>query len=127
MTHQKPFCPNATGVCATIIAIDERVKDCTLEELYSVWVRSRPSRSAFVNLVNEMEELWWIRKKLGAACCLEVDQDAMRKALLISPQDMTGGWLFDKGVFDDSMLFANGNSHPLMTPYLYLSGSYDNF
>lgn len=113
MTQPEAFLSKRYSVllCYLIIAIDERVKDCTLEELYSVWVRSRPSRSAFVNLVNEMEELGWIRKKLGAkksARNLEVDQDAMRKALLISPQqDMTSGWLFDKGVFDDSMLFAN--------------------
>ena len=98
-------------LCHLIMAIDERVKDCTLEELYSVWVRSRPSRSAFVSLVNELEKLGWIRKRPGtkkSARNLDVDQDVMRRALLISPQqDMSSGWLFDRGVFDDKMLLAN--------------------
>ena len=95
-------------LCYLIIAIDERVKDCTLEQLYSIWSRSRPSRSVFINLINEMEELGWISKTPGpkrSARNLVVDQNAMRKALLISPQqDMSRGWLFDKGVFDDSLL-----------------------
>lgn len=98
-------------LCHLIIAIDEHVKDFTLEELYSVWVRSRPSRSAFVSLINELEKLGWISKRLETKRStrnLDVNQDVMRRALLISPQqDMSSRWLFDRGVFDEKMLFAN--------------------
>lgn len=94
-------------VCYLLLAIDELQQNHTLESLYSTWKTNSPSRSAFVNLIADLEEIGWIDKVEGekkSARKLIVDSSAIRSALLLEKDTkVSESWLFSSGVFDFSV------------------------
>jgi len=99
-------------LCYLILSVDEIVSGYTLEMLYSAWQRGNPSRSAFVNLISEMEGLGWIQKVPGrkkSARTLRVNGPAIRQALFI-PLDtkISNSWFYDEGVFDSTVFEQYG-------------------
>ena len=94
-------------VCYLLLAIDELQQHHTLESLYSTWKTNSPSRSAFVNLIADLEEIGWIDKVEGekkSARKLLVDSSAIRSALLLEKDTkVSESWLFSSGVFDFSV------------------------
>ena len=94
-------------VCYLLLAIDELQQHHTLESLYSTWKTNSPSRSAFVNLIADLEEIGWINKVEGekkSARKLLVDSSAIRSALLLEKDTkVSESWLFSSGVFDFSV------------------------
>ena len=101
-------------LCYLILSVDEIVSGYTLEMLYSAWQRGNPSRSAFVNLISEMEVLGWVKKVPGrkrSARTLKVNGPAIRQALFI-PMDrrISDSWLYDEGVFDNTVFEQYGIS-----------------
>ena len=94
-------------VCYLLLAIDELQQNHTLESLYSTWKTNSPSRSAFVNLIADLEDIGWIAKVEGekkSARKLLVDSSAIRSALLLEKDTkVSESWLFSSGVFDFSV------------------------
>ena len=94
-------------VCYLLLAIDELKQNHTLESLYSTWKTNSPSRSAFVNLIADLEAIGWIDKVEGekkSARKLLVDSSAIRSALLLEKDTkVSESWLFSSGVFDFSV------------------------
>ena len=94
-------------VCYLLLAIDELQQNHTLETLYSTWKTNSPSRSAFVNLIADLEDIGWISKVEGkkkSARKLLVDSSAIRSALLLEKDTkVSESWLFSSGVFDFSV------------------------
>lgn len=94
-------------VCYLLLAIDELQQNHTLESLYSTWKTNSPSRSAFVNLIADLEDIGWIDKVEGekkSARKLLVDSSAIRSALLLEKDvKVSESWLFSSGVFDFSV------------------------
>ena len=94
-------------VCYLLLAIDELQQNHTLESLYSTWKTNSPSRSAFVNLIADLEDIGWVTKVEGekkSARKLLVDGAAIRSALLLEKNvKVSGSWLFSSGVFDFSV------------------------
>ena len=94
-------------VCHLLLAIDELQQNHTLESLYSTWKTNSPSRSAFVNLIADLEDIGWISKVEGekkSARKLLIDSSAIRSALLLEKDTkVSESWLFSSGVFDFSV------------------------
>ena len=98
----------AVLTCYLLLAVDQHEFGHTLEALYATWKINKPSRSAFVNLIAELEEIGWITKVEGkkkSARKLVIDSQAIREALLLEPNlNIYETWLFTSGVFDFSVL-----------------------
>ena len=95
-------------MCLVILAADELQKIYNLDQLYNSWRKHKPSRSAYLALIKDLEHLNWIRKVPGAKKSerrLIVDAKAIRSALLIDiDTSIACGWLFENDVFDTDSL-----------------------
>ena len=80
--------------------------DATQEEVYMAWLRHKPSRLAFMNLMKEIEDLGWIKRVPGmkkSSKALEIDGDAIINALGLHPIDefaLESSWVFQASIFD---------------------------
>ena len=98
----------AVLTCYLLLAVDQYEFDHTLESLYATWKTNKPSRSAFVNLIADLEAIGWITKVAGkkkSSRKLLIDSRAIREALLLDPElNIHKSWLFTSGIFDFSIL-----------------------
>lgn len=78
----------------------------TQESIYMAWLRHKPSRLAFMNLMKEIEDLGWIKRVPGlkkSSKALEVDGYAIVSALGLQPIDsfvLEESWVFKASIFD---------------------------
>ena len=95
-------------MCLVILSADELKIPYNLDQLYNSWRKHKPSRSAYLTLIKDLEHLRWIRKVLGAKKSerrLIVDAKAIRSALFIDMDKcINRGWLFENDVFDAESL-----------------------
>ena len=91
-------------MCLVLIAVDESETTYNLDGLYNCWRRYKPSRSAYLNLIKDLEHLGWISKVKGVKKSerrLIINAKAIRSALFIDPNiTFTDGWLFTTGFID---------------------------
>lgn len=92
-------------LCYLVLLIAEtKGKNFNLEKVYSLWLKSRPSRTTFANLIGDLKELQWVEKSRGlkrSAYELKIDKKAILEALQLKPNfNLRRTWVYEEGIFD---------------------------
>ena len=103
-------------ICQMLVYIDKFERGAaTQEEVYMAWLRHKPSRLAFMNLMKEIEDLGWIKRIPGSkksSKALEIDGETIIHFLGLQPVDdfeFEDSWIFQAAIFDIGFFTDAGN------------------
>ena len=111
---------HALPMCFLLIYVDKYgLREASQEAMYDAWQKNKPSRTTFVSLLKEFEEIGFITRQPGrkkSSVKIKVNSHMLAHYVGLKPLEEfipSNCWVFDSGTFDANAFLAHDDFQEL--------------